>query len=48
MTLYLKSFQTPQIKYFTVSGINNHVDEKDEPYFEKLLADAKEESEKYI
>ncbi|WP_278852315.1 B3/B4 domain-containing protein [Ligilactobacillus aviarius] len=43
-----EKFPEAEIKYFTVDGINNHVDEKDDPYFEKLLADAKEESKKYI
>ena len=43
-----EKFPDAQIKYFVVSGINNHVDEKDDPYFEKLLAKAKEESKKYI
>ena len=46
-TLFDK-FPAAQLEYFTVNEIDNHVNEKDDPFFEKLLADAKEESKQYL
>lgn len=41
-------FPEAQISTLVIHGIDNHVDEKDDPYFAKLLSDASKESEKFI
>lgn len=41
-------FPDAQISTLVIHGIDNHVDEKDDPYFAKLLSDAAKESEKFI
>jgi len=41
-------FPDAQISTLTIHDIDNHVDEKDDPYFAKLLSDASKESEKFI
>lgn len=41
-------FPEGQISILTLQGIDNKVDEKDDPYFQKLLDDATEESKKYL
>ncbi|MQS76350.1 B3/4 domain-containing protein [Companilactobacillus halodurans] len=41
-------FPEAQISTLTIHGIDNHVDEKDDPYFAKLLSDATEESKQFI
>lgn len=41
-------FPEAQISTLTIHGIDNHVDEKDDPYFDKLLDDATKESEKFL
>jgi DNA/RNA-binding domain of Phe-tRNA-synthetase-like protein len=41
-------FPQGQINILTLSNIDNTVDEKDDPYFQKLLDDATEESKKFL
>jgi len=41
-------FPEAQISTLVIHGIDNHVDEKDDPYFAKLLSDSAKESEKFI
>ena len=41
-------FPDAQISTLAIHQINNHVDEKDDPYFAKLLSDGAEESKKFI
>lgn len=41
-------FPQGQLNILTLKGINNQVDEKDDPYFQKLLDDATEEAKKFL
>ena len=41
-------FPQAQINTLVIHQIDNHVDEKDDPYFAKLLSDGAKESEKFI
>lgn len=41
-------FPEAQIDTLVIHGIDNHVDEKDDPYFAKLLSDGAKTSEKFI
>lgn len=41
-------FPQAQISTLVIHQIDNHVDEKDDPYFAKLLSDGAKESEKFI
>ncbi|MGX5377906.1 B3/B4 domain-containing protein [Ligilactobacillus sp. LYQ135] len=43
-----EKFPDAEIQYFTVNNIDNHERSEDQQYFKQLLANAKEESKKYI
>lgn len=43
-----EKFPDAEIKYFTVSGIDNHEDISQKEYLTNLLANAKEEAKQYI
>ncbi|KRK95780.1 B3/4 domain-containing protein [Companilactobacillus futsaii] len=45
---FFELFPEAQISTLTIHGIDNHVDETDDPYFAKLLHEGSEESKKFI